>query len=329
MKLCKLCQSTSVNFVAEIEGYRRGDFYKIYSCNDCFVSWSTPDSVDQLLYEKIYASSENVPGYSRYARLAIELRDLNNPYEFLKFFEVNYFSVISIIERYSISKSIKPKIAEIGCGKGYLTYSLNQSGFDCLGFDLSEEAINFAKNKFGNYYCCKDITNSELNPQLFDIIICMEIIEHLSNPVEVIRGLLSQLTPKGILVISTPQKNIANKSVWDTDLPPIHLWWFSKKSISYIARHLGVEVDFFDASRYYQLSGLKYPKLKDNEKVRTPFFDENYNLIVNECISNVSFFKKLKNKIRKTVRAILGISQGTKDRISDNVESVVFTLSRR
>lgn len=318
----------AVNFVSKIHGYQRGGHYEIYCCKNCFVSWVEPDVINEVLYNKIYELAETVPGYSRYARLANELKKTNSPYDFLKLFEGNYFSVLDTVERYCSSIKPDPKIAEFGCGKGYLTYSLNQAGYDCNGFDLSSEAILFAKNNFGNYYHCIDITNSNNNSQLFDIIICMEVIEHLSNPLDVIRKLLDQLTPNGILVLSTPQKNIANKSIWDTELPPVHLWWFSKKSIEIIATKINAKLQFVDAYPFYQLTGQKYPDLNESSELRPSFFDEEFHLLIKSSDSRESGFKNFKKKLRKKIRVFFGASQTTINHVNDNAESIVFTLSK-
>lgn len=328
MNKCKLCQIESIKLVDEIEGYQKNKFFKIYSCKKCNVSWSEPGSSDDFLYEKIYQYSQFVPGYSRYAHLANALLTHERPYEYLKYFESNYFSVLNAVEKFTISHP-NPKIAEIGCGKGYLTHALNVKGLDCTGFDLSAHAISFAKMNFGDYYECRDITDTEGDDRFFDVIIGMEIIEHLSDPVAVIRSLLKRLTPNGILILSTPLRHATNKSIWDTDLPPVHLWWFSKESIIFIAESLDLNLNFVDVYPFYRSTGIKYPRQRINEKLRTSFFDQNFDLIVKESTSKPSITKLLKNKIRKFFRNIIGETDRKITQINDNADSIVFTLSKR
>jgi hypothetical protein len=130
------------------------------------------------------------------------------------------------------------------------------------------------------------------------------------------------------LIISTPQKSYSNNSIWDTDLPPVHLWWFSKKSIIGFAKSLGVSLRFIDAYHFYIATGSKYPRSKVLENLRPPFFDEQYNLIIKDSFSKSGFLRTFKMKIRKFVREIFGIRQKDIDNINENTDSMVFIISK-
>lgn len=107
------------------------------------------------------------------------------------------------------------KIADIGCGGGILSYSMCQMGADVLGVDLGEANIQAAQihnQKMGttdklSFRCvCVESLADEMAGQ-FDIVTCMEMLEHVPNPQSIINACYQLLKPKGLLVLSTINRN--------------------------------------------------------------------------------------------------------------------------
>ena len=84
----------------------------------------------------------------------------------------------------------KPKIVDVGCGGGFGTYILSHEADFVWGIDIDESNIRwcnvvFAKNKNGIYYSSQiafdvmDITDEPRELMQFDIIACIEVIEHV------------------------------------------------------------------------------------------------------------------------------------------------------
>lgn len=116
------------------------------------------------------------------------------------------------------------KILEVGCGLGYLTYALRSENYDLQGLDISEEAINNAKQKFGNYFICEDLFKyAEINNKTFNVVILTEVIEHLEHPIEFLETILKLLNTDGKIILTTPNRTLSPPEiVWDTESPPIH-----------------------------------------------------------------------------------------------------------
>ena len=77
----------------------------------------------------------------------------------------------------------KPRILDIGCGNGSLSNFLAQQGYEVVGVEESESGVRLANQTFlncrfiqGSIY---DLPYSELGDN-FDIVIAVEVIEHLS-----------------------------------------------------------------------------------------------------------------------------------------------------
>jgi len=113
----------------------------------------------QELYNEMY--------YKQYCgNLAYERID-----HWLKFFG-------TIAER--IHKDLAPKTAlDAGCAIGILVEALRQRGIDAQGFDISEYAISQVPPALAPYVKTGSILDSNLYSQRFDLVTCIEVVEHL------------------------------------------------------------------------------------------------------------------------------------------------------
>jgi len=198
-------------------------------------------NVNTEIYDIIY-SNKKTPGYDRYLKYGKEIKRQITPLKYLSEEESTYYPIYKFL-----MDKTKLEILEVGCGYGYLTYSLHSLGHNIVGIDISKKAIDFASSHFGNYYEVSNIKNYKPKKQ-FDLIIATELIEHLSNPVEFISLCVNLLNSDGKIILTTP--NYYNKiSVWRTDSPPVHTVWLSKDSFKYIAKKK-LKCAFVDFTNY-------------------------------------------------------------------------------
>ncbi len=243
---CSLCGSNGAVIVySEYPGYIEGSKFDIYFCAACNTSFIQPLDVGKKLYEMIYASFET-PGYDRYYKYAQQVKSEKNPLKFLSDSEATFFPVSEFMK-----EKQNLKILEVGCGYGYLTYAIRTAGHDAFGIDISENAVKFAKENFGEYFSAEDADNfSQKNEKKFDLIIATELIEHVKDPTGLIKTLLKMLAPDGKIIFTTPNKDYFQKGIWQTDPPPLHTFWFSRKSFDVLAEKFSLNVDFTDFSKY-------------------------------------------------------------------------------
>lgn len=94
-------------------------------------------------------------------------------------------------------------VLDCGCGFGYGTKLLSLSGASVIGCDINKDCINTSKNYFPDLdFVCGDICTLDL-PK-FDIIVCMDVIEHIENTKKFLQR-IKNLTKK-FAIFSTPQK---------------------------------------------------------------------------------------------------------------------------
>jgi len=114
---------------------------------------------------------------------------------------------LEFIQRYADLQG--KRVVDVGCGGGILTEGLAKAGADALGIDLSEELIDIAdlhglESAINAHY--RKISAESLaaeEPQSFDHVTCMEMLEHVPDPASIIRACSTLVKPGGMVFFST------------------------------------------------------------------------------------------------------------------------------
>lgn len=105
-------------------------------------------------------------------------------------------------------------VLDMGCGAGILTESLASNGAIATGIDMSDDAIAVAikhaeKSALTISYQKTRIEDfATQHPEQFDIITCMEMLEHVPDPTAIIQAASQLLKPNGLIFFSTINRNI-------------------------------------------------------------------------------------------------------------------------
>ncbi len=101
------------------------------------------------------------------------------------------------------------RIVDVGCGGGILTEGLAKHGADALGIDLSEDLLDIAELhglESGISASYKKISAEKLaeqQPNSFDHVTCMEMLEHVPDPGSIISACSKMVKPGGMVFFST------------------------------------------------------------------------------------------------------------------------------
>jgi len=145
---------------------------------------------------------------AKFEELASRWWDKNS--EFKPLHDINPLRV-SYIDR--IAALDGKKVLDVGCGGGILSESMVQRGATVTGIDLGEAPLKVAQlhgleSGFEvDYQKISAEQMAELHPASFDVITCMEMLEHVPDPSSIVSACAKMIKPGGHVFFSTINRN--------------------------------------------------------------------------------------------------------------------------
>lgn len=105
------------------------------------------------------------------------------------------------------------RVLDVGCGGGILSESMHFKGAEVIGIDLGEKALNVAKLhqlESGAKVQYQLISVEQLaaeQPNSFDVVTCMEMLEHVPDPAAIVAACAKLVKPAGSVFFSTINRN--------------------------------------------------------------------------------------------------------------------------
>lgn len=108
------------------------------------------------------------------------------------------------------------KVLDVGCGGGILSHSMAVRGANVLGVDLGEANLNAGQihaERTGMTdslaFRCIAIEDLAIEQAgLYDVVTCMEMLEHVPDPSAIVQACFDLLKPNGVFVTSTINRNL-------------------------------------------------------------------------------------------------------------------------
>ncbi len=110
--------------------------------------------------------------------------------------------------------SLKGKtVLDVGCGGGILSESMAEKGAQVTGIDLGEKTLKVAtlhsleSGVAVSYQLIAVEKLAEENPESFDVVTCLEMLEHVPDPASVVAACAKLVKPNGHVFFSTINRN--------------------------------------------------------------------------------------------------------------------------
>jgi SAM-dependent methyltransferase len=210
----------------------RQDEYRLARCQSCSLVWlSNPPKPSEMhlhytdAYHKlISAGGQNSPTRWRFRKEALAQH-----------------------------KRSSGALLDLGCSSGAFLESLKGQPWRLYGIEMSADTAKTAEARSGAHVFVGDIPDAPFAPEVFDVITCFDVLEHLYEPRQVMAKVAEWLKPGGIFYVLVPNIDSAEARVfgsyWHGLELPRHLFHYSPASLKALAESAGLRAVSLDTRR--------------------------------------------------------------------------------
>ena len=127
------------------------------------------------------------------------------------------------------------RMIDVGCGIGYFLDAAKERGWEVYGTEFTDEAVRICSDK-GIKMQQGKLDADHYDPNSFDVIISIEVLEHIINPMEEVDNFHSILRSGGAVYLTTPNFNSLSRKIlkekWNVISYPEHLSYYTPRTIT-------------------------------------------------------------------------------------------------
>ena len=136
------------------------------------------------------------------------------------------------------------RLLEVGCAYGLFLRRARERGWQAVGVEIAADCAREAQASAGVPVVAGDFLSAEL-PGPFDVIVLLDVIEHMPDPAACLERCARLLTPDGLLVLETGDLGSRWARLlgrrWHFVDPPQHLFYFTADGLESLLRRHGFE----------------------------------------------------------------------------------------
>jgi 2-polyprenyl-3-methyl-5-hydroxy-6-metoxy-1,4-benzoquinol methylase len=142
------------------------------------------------------------------------------------------------------------RLLELGCAYGFFLEEAKQR-YEVCGIELAADAAEFCRSRGLDVVTgVADSATLDRLGHAFDVIVLLDVIEHLPQPHDTLALCAQRLEPGGVIVLTTGDfGSLAARCLgagWRLMTPPQHLWFFNAESLRRLAPQHGLHVERID-----------------------------------------------------------------------------------
>lgn len=290
--VCKSHERKKIYNHIEDRLYNSPGFWNLYKCKKCRCLYLNPrpilDSI-HLAYQNYYTHNESQKSSPLYGlidviRQSIKNDYLNWKYNYSKtpsiFFGKWFMYLLPVFLRVEwdfharhLPKNPNGKnyLLDFGCGQGDFLRQIKESKWTGKGVDIDPLSIAIAK-KYNLNVELININKRNLPSHTYDAVTLCHVIEHVHDPLELMRDCFDTLKPGGFLWIVTPNVDSILHKIFKNNWYPLqcpqHIFLLSKQSLKIILQESGYSNIVFHRRGYHiKDRWLKSELIRNNEKI--------------------------------------------------------------
>lgn len=187
-----------------------------------------PNAENHSLYEESFAAGTVNPTFQR---------DLDGEYKIRNAAKLD--ALIESLEPYRSSG----RILDVGCSAAFFLSIAKERGWQTNGVEISKWASNFSISELGIDVFNGTLKEAAFPDSTFDVVFSSHVIEHVGDPLSLVKGMRRVLRPGGALVSVLPSQfsspNWKLRSRFRGDPPPNHVSFFNRRNFALMLRSAG------------------------------------------------------------------------------------------
>jgi len=241
---CNLCGSRETRTHYSKRGPLTGEDFPLVQCRNCGLLYLNPRLTEEGLlglYDENYYRGDGFDGNVNY----------------VDEYEGAYFKTDTDYHVRQLLKLVPPpaRILDVGCGTGVMIRALENNGYTVRGIEPAPFASDFARNK-GHDVLTGDFMSVQLPENHYDVVVALEVIEHVHDPGRFLRRVRRTLRSGGLFYYTTGnfkgfslQRRLFGKAVLDSYVAPEgHIYFFSNTTMKRYFRESGFSEVFYSRS---------------------------------------------------------------------------------
>ncbi|MBI2251208.1 MAG: class I SAM-dependent methyltransferase [Armatimonadetes bacterium] len=187
------------------------------------------------LYDEDYFQGKGFDPTATYFQEYLDLKKREFQYKYFNF-------ILDLVNDYKL----KGNFLDLGCGFGNLLEMAGCRNFIPYGVEISPFAAKYPKEKWKDNIVIGEFKENLFPDNFFEVVTLIEVIEHLTSPIEILKNIYKVLKDNGIILIATGNVESLPAKVlgkfWDYYLIPGHIYYYSPNTISRLLKLAGFKI---------------------------------------------------------------------------------------
>jgi len=225
--------------------------YRIVRCRGCGLAFVSPlPAREELagLYDEPYFTTGAYPGNVHTGGMEGHADVLASPRLRRRAREEHRGTLrqIEAVWRAQRPREAPPRLLDVGCGAGFLLDAAREWGWAVQGVELSPFAAERAQRDLGLPVVQGELAEAQFPEGHFDIVVMRELLEHVPDPLALLKEARRVLREDGVLFVQVPNdlegvRMRLWRRVWWM-IPPLHLFYFRRETLEALLERAGFRV---------------------------------------------------------------------------------------